>query len=124
MRGVRAARRNPERSRGNSARTAIAISARRASLSLRLLLLRLIFLIPRMLLITRILARRSFHANGDFHLRLVDVVVIAKTLESRGHHLIAQFPVRHAVEIRLAVRIRLALQSAARLPAFLLPRLT
>src|SRR5947208_11227930 len=87
MRGVRAARRNPERSRGYSARTAIAISARRASLSLRLVLLRLIFLIPRMLLINRILARRPPHANGDLHLRLVDVVVIAKSLESLGQHL-------------------------------------
>src|SRR5438067_11426559 len=123
MRGVRAARRNPERSRGNSARTAIAISARRASLSLRLVLLRLILLIPRMLLINRILARRPLYANGDFHLRLVDVIVVAKSLESLGQHLHAQFAVRHAVETRLAVRIRLDLQSAARLLSILLHRM-
>src|SRR6266705_663236 len=123
MRGVRAARRNPERSRGYSARTAIAISARRASLSLRLLLLRLILLIPRMLLINRILARRPLHANGDLHVRLVDVIVVAKSLESLGQHLHAQFAVRHAVEIRLAIRIGLDLQSAARLLPILLHRM-
>src|SRR5207253_860219 len=114
MRGVRAARRNPERSRGNSAQTAIAISARRASLLLRLLLLRLIFLIPRMLLINRILPRRPLHANGNLHLRLVDVIVVAESLESLGQHLHAQFAVRHAVEIRLVVRVRVGRRACPR----------
>src|SRR5438445_13224328 len=100
MRGVRAARRNPERSRGNSARTAIAISARRASLSLRLVLLRLIFLIPRMLLINRILARRPLHANGDFPLRPVSVIVAAKSPEPLGQPPTAELAVRPAVRIR------------------------
>src|SRR5437764_15455307 len=105
MRGVRAARRNPERSRGNSAQTAIAISARRASLLLRLLLLRLIFLIPRMLLINRILPPRPLHANGNLHVRPVDVLVVVESLESLGQHLSAQFTVRHAVEIPHAIRM-------------------
>src|SRR5437879_13144038 len=98
MRGVRAARRNPERSRGNSVRTAIVISARRASLSLRLLLLRLIFLIPRMLLINRILARRSFHANRYLHLRLVDVIVVAESPYFLHLHRLTQLDVMPAHE--------------------------
>src|ERR671925_460674 len=80
-----------------------------------LLLLRLIFLFPRMLLVNGILSRRPLHANRNFHLRLTDVIVVAESLESLRQHLHAQFAVRYAVETRLAVRIGLELQPAARL---------
>src|SRR5438309_10030434 len=96
MRGVRAARRNPERSRGNSVRTAIVISARRASLSLRLHLLRLIFLIPRMRLINRVLGRRLIQADVVLLVILLEVLVTAGSVAFLVFHLYPQFNLRQA----------------------------
>ena len=55
---------------------------------------------------------RPLHPDRDFHRRLVDRVVVAKSLKAVGQHLDPQLAIRHAIETGFAVGVSLYLQAA------------
>ena len=68
-----------------------------------------------MIFVDGILTLRALQPDGDFLLRLIDLEIVAEGLKSGRDDLYPQHAERNAVEVRLALGIRLQLESGLHL---------
>src|ERR1043166_5541874 len=85
-------------------------------------LLRFFLLLSLVLLVNRVLLRRTLHLYCDVHTGLGHIVILTKSLEARGQHLDPNLSVRNKFVVGFSLGIRLQLNSTALLFAVIIYR--